>query len=120
MCKLTSEMRTTSLQGTTEMSQCVHYSEVPLYMIISHLSTGPLKTEVNPAYEVPCIPRSASVGQGNEPAVSPTHEYEEVPVSFREVLQTQMLSEGYLYDNDEDIVPQTNPSYIHTLQQQTC
>ena len=116
-------MRTTSLQGTTEMSQCVHYSDVPLYMITSHLSTGPLKTEVNPAYEMPCAPRpstSASVGQGNEPAVSPTHEYEEVPVSFREVLQTQMLSEGYLYDNDEDIVPQTNPSYIHTLQQQTC
>ena len=85
-----------------------------------HLSTDPLKTEVNPAYEMPCIPRpftSASVGQGNEPAVSPTHEYEEVPVSFREVLQTQMLSEGYLYDNDEDIVPQTNPSYIqHNLQ----
>ena len=87
---------------------------------ISHLSTGPLKTEVNPAYEMPCIPRpstSTSVGQGNEPAVSPTHEYEEVPVSFREVLQTQMLSEGYLYDNDEDIVPQTNPSYMqHDLQ----
>ena len=28
--KLTSKMRTTSLQGTIEMSQCVHYSEVPL------------------------------------------------------------------------------------------
>ena len=89
-------------------------------MIISHLSTGPLKTEVNPAYEMPCIPRpftSASVGQGNESAVSPTHEYEEVPVSFRDVLQTQVLSGGYLYDNDEDIVPQTNPSYMqHDLQ----
>ena len=33
-CKLTSEMRITSLQGTTEMSQCVHYSEVPLYMYV--------------------------------------------------------------------------------------
>ena len=31
VCKLTSEMRTTSLQGTVELSQCVHYSEVPLY-----------------------------------------------------------------------------------------
>ena len=31
VCKLTSEMRTTSLQGTTEMFQCVHYSEFPLY-----------------------------------------------------------------------------------------
>ena len=33
LCKLTSKMRTTSLQGTTEMSQCVHYSEVPLYYV---------------------------------------------------------------------------------------
>ena len=38
VCKLTSERRTTSLQGTTEMSQCVHYSEVPLYLR-THITT---------------------------------------------------------------------------------